>query len=101
MALKQLRRLRLPASTVEKIQVPVTADRGATDVTQFLAETALIDDDATPSGGDWSAAAWSTAPGVPVVEKLVTGALGTRAFWVRITGGGETVVRKVAIIEFV
>lgn len=101
MTLGPLTRLRLPAATVEKLQVPVTADRGATDPTTFTVEMAVVDDDVVPSGGQWVAATWNSLDGTPKIERTVTGSAGTFAVWVRISGGGEVVVRKVGIVEFV
>ena len=95
-----MRRLRLPLGSVEKVTARVRMDEDDSDPTAFTIEWALTATDAeTPASGDWEDGAW-LAGGPPYrMEALITVADGAFAFWLRISGSGETVLRRVGIIE--
>lgn len=92
--------LRLPAGTSEYLQARVRVDRDETDPTGFGVETAVVDKDVMPGGGDWTSASWAAGGPPFYVRRLHTGVAGTWRMWVRITTGTETVVRAVGLVEF-
>lgn len=91
-------RLRLPAGTVEKLEARVRVDGGLTDPSFATVEYALVATSlATPAPSDWQPATWAAGGRA---QALVTGVAGTYRFWLRITAGAETVIRRVGIVEF-
>lgn len=93
--------IELPAGTQEELGAHVRLDGDRQDPRSFTASLALIDvDTATPAGGDWVAATWE-ADGPPYrAYAQFTRSAGSYRLWLRITGGTEVVLRRVAVIEF-
>ena len=95
-------RLILPASTVERVQVHVRVDKGATNPTGFTVDYALVAPAVTtPAPGDWLPASWAAGGPPYLAQATLTGSVGTFRFWLRVHAGAELPVRAVGIIEFV
>jgi hypothetical protein len=92
--------IELPAGTNEKLGARVRLDGDRQDPRPYAASFALVDPDATPVSGDWVTATWESSGPPYRAYAQFTRSAGTYRLWLRLSGSGETVLRKVEIVEF-